>query len=387
MKNIAIIGASYLQLPLVRRAKQMGLETHCFAWAEGAVCKEESDCFYPISITEKEQILTKCRQIGIDGICTIASDVAAPTVAYVAEQMGLNSNTYETAQRANNKYMMRRCLSEAGVDCPCFQKITSLSEMRISPNFPLIVKPTDRSGSLGVRKVTDENELIEAVQNALKLSFAHEAIVEEYIEGREISVEFISYKGKHYPLQITDKTTTGAPHFVELAHHQPAQLSQEQFRSIYQLTQKALTALGITNGASHSEYKLTTDGRIVVMEIGARMGGDFIGSDLVQLSTGYDFLQGVIDVALDRFSPPVISQHHFSGVYFLCQQTAAELMPVLSNPCSAAIVDSRITTQPLKAATCSADRNGYLLYQAEKRLTMQELKLVQSIVNKRVMGG
>ena len=94
MRKIAIIGASYLQLPLVKRAKEMGLYTICFAWAEGAVCKDVADKFYPISIVEKEQILDVCRQEQIDGICTIASDTAAPTVAYVAEQMGLIGNSY-----------------------------------------------------------------------------------------------------------------------------------------------------------------------------------------------------------------------------------------------------------------------------------------------------
>ena len=89
MKTIAIIGASYLQLPLVQKAKEMGLRVICFAWADGAVCSEIADKFYPISIVEKETILKICREEKIDGICTIASDVAAPTVAYVAESMGL----------------------------------------------------------------------------------------------------------------------------------------------------------------------------------------------------------------------------------------------------------------------------------------------------------
>ena len=96
MKKIAVIGASYLQLPLVNKAKEMDLEVHCFAWEEGAVCKNVADFFYPISIIEKERILEICQRVGVDGICTIASDVAAPTVAYVAQKMGLTSNTYNT---------------------------------------------------------------------------------------------------------------------------------------------------------------------------------------------------------------------------------------------------------------------------------------------------
>ena len=300
MKKLAIIGASYLQLPLVQRAKEMGIRTICFAWAEGAVCKEVADTFYPISIVENEQILDICKQEQIDGICTIASDTAAPTVAYVTEQMGLVGNSYEASLKANNKILMRNAFVAANVPCPKYWSITNQSTLNIThytSHVPLIVKPSDRSGSLGVVKVEREEDLIPAIEAALDYSFKHEAIVEEYIEGREISVEFISYNGVHYPLQITDKITTGAPHFVEIAHHQPADLAKAQCHEIYDLTKRALTALGVTNGASHSEYRITKDGKIYVMEIGARMGGDFIGSDLVQLSTGYDFLRGVIEGA------------------------------------------------------------------------------------------
>jgi biotin carboxylase len=370
MKKIAIIGASYLQLPLVKKAKEMELYTLCFAWAEGAVCKDEADEFYPISIVEKEQILSICREKKINGICTIASDVAAPTVAYVAEQMGLVGNAYEVAVGANNKYLMRQAFSAAGIPCPAFQKITSIEQLDSKCfHFPIIVKPTDRSGSLGITKVEGEEGLKTAVETALGCSFKHEAIVEEFVEGREISVEFISYRGVHYPLQITDKVTTEAPHFVELEHHQPADLSEEQYAQIYDLTKRALNALGVTNGASHSEYKITSDGRIYVMEIGARMGGDFIGSDLVQLSTGYDFLKGVIDVALDRFEKPVFCRSQHAGVYFLCEETK-HLQKIITESNLPQIVRAEITDSKLHQVTCSADRSGYLIYQGENKLKL-----------------
>lgn len=368
MQKLAIIGASYLQLPLVKKAKEMGLHTICFAWAERAVCKDEADEFYPISIVEKEQILSICSEKKIDGICTIASDVAAPTVAYIAEKMGLVGNSYEVARHANNKYLMRQAFSAAGIPCPTYRKITSFEQLNIEAfQLPLIVKPTDRSGSMGITKVERLEDLRDAEETALQCSFKHEAIVEEYIEGREISVEFISYQGVHYPLQITDKVTTGAPHFVELEHHQPADLREEQYAHIYDLTKRALDALGVTNGASHSEYKITADGRVYVMEIGARMGGDFIGSDLVQLSTGYDYLKGVIDVALGNFEEPVFGARHFAGVYFLCEETK-RLQTIIIEAKLLQIVRAEITDEVLRPLTCSADRSGFLIYQDKNKL-------------------
>ncbi|MBO4250837.1 MAG: ATP-grasp domain-containing protein [Paludibacteraceae bacterium] len=339
MKTIAIIGASYLQQPIVERAKQMGLRTICFSWPQGAVCKELCDVFYPVSITEKEEILRICQAEHIDGICTIGSDVAAPTVAYVAEQMGLPGNTYEAAVRAHDKHQMREALVAAGVDCPKYIVESQKSKVESTGlELPLIVKPSDRSGSLGVKKIEQWEDLEAAVQEAEKLSIAGEALVEEYIDGREISVETISQHGQHFDLQITDKVTTGAPHFVELAHHQPSSLPEEVQARIFTITHRALDALGLTDGAAHSEYKITASDRIVVMEIGGRMGGDFIGSHLVRLSTGYDFLQGVIEVALGQPIHPEPKPIGRSSVFFTAPENVS----------------------------CSGERTGYRIYQNDK---------------------
>lgn len=341
MTTLAIIGASYLQQPLVEKAKAMGLRTICFAWAEGAVCKDLCDRFYPVSIVEKEEILRICREEQIDGVCTIASDVAAPTVAYVAQEMGLTGNDYQAALRANNKYLMREALAAAGVPCPGFICVKAPITNNLSPltlQLPLIVKPSDRSGSLAVTKVTEWDQLEPAVRQAQEASFKHEAMVEEFIDGREISVEMISCRGVHHALQITDKVTTEAPHFVELEHHQPSSLPARMQAYIFDLTRKALDALGLTNGASHSEYKITASGRIAVMEIGGRMGGDFIGSHLVQLSTGYDFLRGVIEVALGKIIHPQPKPIGRSSVVFTAPQNV----------------------------TCSAERTGYIIYKNDE---------------------
>jgi len=377
MKRLAIIGASYLQEPLVRKAKEMELYTICFAWTKGATCSTICDKFYDISIVEKEKILEICKQEHIDGIVTIASDVAAPTVAYVAGKMGLVGNDYEAAVRANNKYLMRNAFMAAGVPCPKYMMLTekdlpSMEKLELLSDikFPLIVKPSDRSGSLGVTKVESREELHIAIEKAISVSFKKQAMVEEFIDGREISVEFISYHGKHYPLQITDKVTTEAPHFVELSHHQPSSLTPKQYEEVYSITRKALDALGITNGASHSEYKITRDGRIVVMEIGGRMGGDFIGSDLVRLSTGYDFVKGTIDVALCQFEVPKFTINKCSGVYFLCNETK-HLLPIIKNwHVNPAFVVGEITDAELHPVEKSADRSGYVIYQSDNKIEL-----------------
>lgn len=369
MKRLAVIGASYLQLPLVKKAKEMNLEVHCFAWDKGAICKSEADFFYPISIIDKDQILDICQRIKIDGICSIASDVAAPTVAYIAQKMGLNSNTYYSAILANNKFLMRQALSKYRVPCPNYLNIDSAQDINsIEWRFPIIVKPTDRSGSLGVNLVYNKKDLFKAAQIAIEASFEKKAIAEEYIDGREISVEFISFQGKHYPLTITDKVTTGAPHFVELEHHQPANLPEELYKTIYSLNDKALSSLGITNGASHAEYKITSSGDIFVIEIGGRMGGDFIGSNLVKLSTGYDFLRGVIEIALGTFHKPILASIFHAGVYFLSKETEWLRTIIENKENYPEVKEAEITDSKLRTIECSRDRSGYLIYQSDRKV-------------------
>lgn len=363
-KKLAIIGASYLQRPLVTKAKEMGIETICFAWEEGAVCKDIADRFYPISIIDKEVILQKCQEIGIDGITTIASDTAVITVNYVASRMGLISNPVEYSEITTNKYLMRQCFIKNDVPSPKFALVDNNQIQVEEFKFPLIVKPTDRSGSKGVEKVLDIKQLRHAVKRAQSESFERKAIIEEFVEGREISVESISYQGKHYILQITDKVTTEAPFFVELAHHQPSSLPEEIQKKVRQIVLHALDSLHIRYGASHSELKITDAGDIRVIEIGARMGGDFIGSNLVRLSTGYDFLKGVIDVSLGHFEEPQITEHCYSGVYFLCEETK-QLLPVIQNwKMFPEIVEAEITDKVLRSIECSGDRSGYLIYKS-----------------------
>lgn len=367
-KKLAIIGASYLQIPIVKKAKEMGIETICFAWEEGAVCKDIADQFYPISVIDKEAILQKCQEINIDGITTIASDIAVVTVNYVASRLGLISNPDEYSETTTNKYLMRQSFMEKGVPSPKFTLVDNDNQYNIKGfDFPLIVKPTDRSGSRGVEKVLDPVQLEEAISRAKKDSFEHKAIIEEFVTGREISVESISYKGKHYILQITDKVTTGAPFFVELEHHQPSSLPDKIKAQVKDIVLHALDALHIQYGASHSELKITEDGDIHVIEIGARMGGDFIGSDLVRLSTGYDFLKGVIEVALGDFHEPVISEHNYSGVYFLSKETE-KLKSIIENwQRLPEIVEAEITDNQLRNIECSGDRSGYFIYKSNEK--------------------
>lgn len=299
-KKLAIIGANDFQNKLILKAKSLGYETHVFAWKDGSIGEKTADFFYPISIIEKEKILEECKKIKPDGICSIASDLATITVNYVAEKLGLNSNPFSSTFQCTNKYEMRKVFKENGIRTPKFIKTnTDLNELQLHGfKFPLIVKPTDRSGSRGITKIYNIDELKSAIAYSVKDSFEKSAIIEEFIEGNEYSCECISFNGKHYFLAFTKKFTTESPNFIETGHIQPADIKISEQEKIKKEIFKALDALNIKNGASHTEFKIDENGNMGIIEIGARMGGDCIGSDLVYLSTGYDFVKMVIDVAV-----------------------------------------------------------------------------------------
>ena len=298
MKNLAIIGASYLQLPLIEKAKEMGFRTHVFAWAANDVGEKAADNFYPISIVEKDEILEKCRDIGICGICSIASDLAAVTVNYVASKLNLPGNSMDCALKSTNKHLMRTAFEANGDPSPKSLLVDINTDLtQIDIEYPIIVKPTDRSGSRGIYKLDSSDYLKEAVDFSIGESFENKALIEEFVEGQEYSVEGISFNGEHHILAITLKYTTGSPHFIETGHCQPAPVSSVMFGRVETVVKHALDTLGIRNSASHSEIKIDESGNIKIIEIGGRMGGDCIGSDLVYYSTGIDYVKAVIQVA------------------------------------------------------------------------------------------
>lgn len=371
MKKIAVLGASYLQKPLVEKAKQMGIETHCFAWdTELSVCKYISDYFYPISVIEKEEILKKCQEIKIDGITTIATDICIPTISYVAEKMNLVSNSIHTSYVTTNKYEMKKVFASNNIKTPNYVVINKNENINFDEfNFPLICKPVDSSGSKGVSIINGKSSYKKSIEYAFYESKLKVVIIEEFIDGKEISIECISIDGEHYILALTDKVTNGKPNFVEIEHHQPAELSTELRFTIEEITVQVLNAVDIKYGASHLELIINEKDEIYVIEIGSRMGGDFIGSHLTEISTGYDYLKGVIEIAVGIFNIPKITNNgDFCGVYFLSEET--KRIKKYFNSFNNFDLKKEIFNDDLKFLNDSSDRSGFIIYKSNKKIIL-----------------
>lgn len=303
-KKLMILGASILQLPAIEKAKEMGLDVVVVDMNPDAVgFKVPGIEKEIISTIDIQAVISAAKRHRIDGIMTLATDMPMRTVAAVAKEMNLIGIDEETALKATNKAEMRKALQLNNVPIPKFYVVSNKDEYKEVVkqfNIPFIVKPADSSGSRGIFEVKDihnDDLIIEAYDYCHPFSKVGDVVVEEYMEGPEVSVETLTVNGECHVIQITDKLTTGAPHYVEMGHSQPTTLSNEIAEQISKVAKAANKAIGIKNGPSHTEIIVTKEGPKIV-ELGARLGGDNITTHLVPLSTGVNMVECCIKIAL-----------------------------------------------------------------------------------------
>lgn len=301
MKKLLIIGASILQLPAIKKAKEMGLYVAVIDYNPNAIGIQYADEYFNASTMDEDAVLEVAKEFKPNGIMTLATDMPMRGVAKVSETLGLQGISYETAVKATDKYDMIKAFEENNVPAPWFYLIKNdkeLSQLKDKLSYPCIMKPTDNAGSHGVVKIHSYEELLNKYEYSQKNSRQGNVIVEEYLDGQEVSVEIMVVDGVVNILQITDKFTTDAPYFVEMGHSQPSRLDLDIQNKIKDVAERACKAIGINQGPAHVEMKVTSQFGPKMIELGARMGGDNITTHLVPLSTGIDMVESTIRIAL-----------------------------------------------------------------------------------------
>lgn len=366
-KKLAIIGTAEGQRLLYVKAKQKGLYIVAFSYNRGCIPSELIDEYFEISILEKDIIVDICRKTGVDGVVSNGSELTANIASYVADKLELECTPHRILAMLQDKHQVRILTNGIKDLRPIRSYILDANPSK--PAFlPCIVKPIGGSGKSGVSFVNSIQDFQQAL-SYLKDSSTSAPLIEEYAQGVEVSVECISFQGEHHVIQITDKDSSGAPHFVELGHHQPSSLSKDIQDKICGVVPQILTAVGYISGASHTELKIAPDGGIYLIEINPRGGGDEISNRLVFLSTGYDYIGAMIDVAIRDFSKPIMGAKQCSGILFLTKQTEHLLPLFLEAKKQSWYIDGRIDSLNLKECMGNASKNGYLIYQSEKRIT------------------
>lgn len=299
MKKVLIIGASILQLPAIRKAKELGYYVGVADYNPKAIGIAEADEYFNVSTIDVDGVVKVAQEFKPDGIMTLATDMPMRAVAKACEVCGLPGISFDTAIKATDKGEMIKAFEAAGVEHPWYYIIPSksdLEEVIDKISYPCIMKPTDNAGSRGVVLCQSREELEGEYEYSHHESRGGAVIIEEYLQGPEFSIEVMVVDGEPHVLQITDKLTTGAPHFVEMGHSQPTRQNEENSEKIKDLACRAVKAVGINIGPAHVEMILTVEGPKMV-ELGARMGGDCITTHLVPLSTGIDMVGCTIQLA------------------------------------------------------------------------------------------
>lgn len=303
-KKLLVLAAGILQVPVIKKAKEMGIYVIAADGDPNAVGLKYADKAIVVNITSEEDVLKVAREEQIDGVIHPCSEVSMNVMGRLNDELGLSGITREQAIRATNKHLMREAFEKGNAPSPK-SILTENAEdawMHLQNDFSTddILKPSRNSGSRGIAKVSrdmDKADFINAYNIALNESRDKSVLLEQFIEGPEFSIEIIVWNGKVNVLTVTDKKTTGAPHFVELGHNQPSCYSAEEVEILKAAAVSGVKALGVNNCACHAEAKLM-DGKAYLMEIGARLGGDFISTELTHLSTGIDMVAAAINVAL-----------------------------------------------------------------------------------------
>ena len=305
MKKLLVLTAGILQVPIIKRAREMAYYVIAADGNPNAVGLQYAAKQICANITSEEEMVAIAKQEQIDGVIHPCSEVSMNVMGRIHDELNLSGVSRKQAVVATNKHLMREAFKKSDAPSPISILAKSAEDAwehfcnDFQPNA--ILKPSRNSGSRGIAKVErgiSKEEFVRLYDIALEESRDNSVLIEQFIEGPEFSVEIIVWEGRVNVLTVTDKKTTEAPHFVELGHNQPSCFPEETVTLIKDAAVRGVKALGVDKCACHAEVKLQ-DGRAYLMEIGARMGGDFISTVLTRLSTGIDMVAAAINCALN----------------------------------------------------------------------------------------
>lgn len=369
--RIMIVGGSAWQVPAIQKAKDFGYDVGVVDYNPEAVGIAYADVYYNVSTNDPEGVYAAAKEFAADGITTVATDMPMRAIAYTCEKLGLVGITSDIAVRATDKAEMIRVFEHKGVPHPWYYVVNSTlsEEIRKQLSYPCICKPTDNSASRGVIVIESAEQLEEALRYSSENGRSGAVIIEELLVGAEISVEVFVVNGKISVLAITDKLTTGSPHFVEMGHSQPSRFTGSIKERILDTTVAAIKAVGIENGPAHVEIMVTDRGPVLI-ELGARLGGDFITTDLVPLSTGIDMLGATIQLACGETVDLTPKIQKASAIRYM--QSPAGVILNVEGLQEAEKVENIVRVSMLKKVgeyageiTNSLDRVGYVIAQAD----------------------
>ena len=302
MKRLLMLGGGYLQNFFIKRAKELGYYILVLDGDPNAVGFKIANEHAVINIVDEDACLAFAIDNVVDGVLTAATDFSVLSMSRVAEEMHLPGINYRSASIIKNKAAVRKCLFDARADDTGYSfEIDSLNDIQdVLPmlKFPVMVKPVDGSGSRGATKVERAEVFAGACEFAMAGSISHRAVAEPFVAGKEYGVESFVDNGEIHVLGIMQKDMTRPPYYAELGHAIPSGLSAETEDKIRACVVKALIALGVNHGSVNMDLIIGAKGDVHIVDVGARMGGNLIGSHIIPLGTGIAYMDNMIRAAV-----------------------------------------------------------------------------------------
>ena len=304
MKKLMIMGAGIYQVPLIRKAREMGIYTIAVSIPgdyPGFALADEV-CF--INTTDEEAVLAAAKEKQIDGIVTVGTDVAVITIGRVCEELGLCGIPYEAAKICSDKSRMKQKFAETGVRTAAFRKIPlserpeDISERICDLSYPLIVKTVDSSGSRGITRIDSAEELPAAIESVKKVTRKDYYLIEEFITGTDFGAQAMIAHGEmlfllpHGNYQFHGDTGVPAGHYV------PFEMEPDALEDLKEQMYRAIRGIGLDNCAVNADLILR-DGKTYLVEIAGRSGATGL-SELNSVYYGVDLYEQIIRLAMDR---------------------------------------------------------------------------------------
>ncbi len=310
---VLVIGAGYWQIPLIKTVQRLGYRAVAIDRNPDAEGGSTADRFEPIDITDSDSTARLGREIGIAGIVSDQTDMSVPTLAAVAEDLNLPGPSMETAHNTTNKARMRELAGKAGLSNPRYRVCGSVGEAKNvidedhpdasgGVGLPCVVKPTDSQASRGVQLIHRRKDLIPAFEEAFKFSREGRILVEEFLDGTEVTVEGCRYAGETHLLGTSLKRHTPPPHIIAINLDFPAPLPDITMREIHNIYIRLVDGLGIEAGSIHGELIVTDEG-IYLVEMANRGGGSGTSSHCIPAMSGIDLLEANVNYATGREHP------------------------------------------------------------------------------------
>ena len=367
-KIIAIVGAGEAAYPIINKAKEMDVEVLAFGRID-SLAKSSVDYFVEENNFDVDFMAKICKEYDVKGVIA-SSEITTEVAAKLAHKLGLPGNDIYDGFAGRNKYLMRnRVATLSSIKQPAFGLYDENKEYK----FPVVVKAPDSCGKKGISLANNKEEFLSAIAYAKSSSSNGDVLIEEYLRGgKEYSIECISYGKTHIVVQYTEKESSGPPHFVETAHHQPADLSNDTKSKISTAVNEVLDVLGLTCGMAHLELKIIDD-ELYFIEVGARAGGDHIGDTLTLLSTDFDYFKAAIECCIGTFKPTPINNVGYSGIYFQSISNA-DLEPLFKASRTADWCFKNSTNNEFADTKSNVEcvNSGYFIYYSDHKITIKD---------------